>query len=558
MLADSVELAVPFMVPVGLMGVFAFPAFYVVWRYAFPQPYESLGFRLAGSLLCVPLVFKEYWPERLNRILPLYWQIAVLYSLPFLFSYMALQNAMNEVWLLSSIGAAFLLTFFVEWRSAAVLFVLGSVLAWGLHIHTAAQPVALAAYLRQIVILVFPLTFGCIVNHKLQQYRHMQSTFEKRLRHITEENARTMQEHNQLLSRFLSNTVVRRLWESQRRNGLDDAIAQITRQEKRFCAILQADIRNFTKMFDQESEVDVARVIRLCFTEIAEIGQDLAVIKPVGDSMFMYCDDHNGRETCVQNLFALAILFVRAAVQLSQIVAGQGLPGLNFGIAMHAGDAIYGNLASDTLIDPTIVGIHVNKTARLEALTKVPSVHALIGNNAILLSEEMAELANNFIPRKFLIPIHLDKLGVQVADFTEVKVVYALTAERAQVYYGRAMELIESQRRTLPARSAPTEASIYRGVSYRYAMHGSGPNTSWTMLINVGSLSRRAVRVYANQALKDFEFEINDSDGRWLVVSTSLMPGEFDETDIEGEIFNIIEGLQGAALSTAPESAMTN
>jgi class 3 adenylate cyclase len=546
-MAASVEIAAPFMVTAALLGVFAFPLFYVVWSHVFPQPYENLWLRLGGSLLCLPLVFKDRWPERLTRFVPVYWQLTILYTLAFFFSYLALRNGMNQVWLLSMIAAAFVLTFLVEWRSAILLFALGSALAWLVYQKSDQNPVQFGFYLQHLVIFLFPLTFGGIINHKLQQYRRMQSAFDKRLRHITNENARMMHEQNKLLSRFLSNTIVTRLWQSQRKHGLDHAIAAITRQEKRFCGIMQADVRNFTKLFGHESEIEIAQLIRRCYTEITEIGQDLAVIKPIGDCIFMYSDDLSGRQNAVVNILALGVFFVDSVERVNRLLVTQGISTLNFGIGMHAGEVIYGNLASDTLIDPTIIGIHVNMTARLEELTKVPAVKALIGNNAIILSEEIAEYGRNFLPPGALLPIELEALNLHVRDFHDVKRVYALTYDTARAYYGRAMEHIESQRRRLTEPIGNMEVNSYRGISYYYHMQGAGPSTSWTTLIDVGALPARAVRHYATQFLRDLDFEIDRSDGRWLVVTTSEQPGEYDETDVEARIFGIIDGLQQVA-----------
>lgn len=546
-LAASVEIAAPFMVTAALLAVFAFPLFYVVWRYVFPQPYENLWLRLGGSLLCLPLVFKDRWPERLARFLPVYLQLTIFYSVPFLFSYLALRNGMNQVWLLSTIAGVFVMTFMVEWRSAIVLFALGSALAWLVYRESGENPVRFAYYVQHLVIFLFPLTFGGIINHKLQRYRQAQSAFDKRLRDISNENARTMHEHSQLLSRFLSNTIVTRLWQSQRQHGLDHAIAAITRQEKRFCGILQADVRNFTKMFGHESEIEIARLIRSCYADITEIGQDLAVIKPIGDCIFMYSDDLTGRQNAVVNILALGVFFVDSVERVNRLLVTQGMSPLNFGIGMHAGDVIYGNLASDTLIDPTIIGIHVNMTARLEELTKVPAVRALIGNNAIILSEEIAEYGRNFLPRDALMPIDLEALNIRVRDFDDVKRVYALNHETARAYYGRAMEHIESQRRRLSDPIGNMEVNSYRGISYYYHMQGVGPNTTWTTMIDVGTVPVRAVQNYATQFLRDLEFEIDRSDGRWLVVTTSEHPGGYDETDVETRIFAIIDGLQQGA-----------
>ncbi|HUJ76154.1 MAG TPA: hypothetical protein VL359_14925, partial [bacterium] len=230
--------------------------------------------------------------------------------------------------------------------------------------------------------------------------------------------------------------------------------------------------------------------------------------------------------------------------KINLVLAAQGMPVLNFGIAVHAGEVVYGNLASDTLIDPTIIGIHVNKTARLEEMTKVPGIKALIGNNAVILSEEMVEYGRNFLPRGALVPINLADLGIHVRDFQDVQRVYALTYDKAQQFYGRAMEHIQSQRLRLPASAARTDVNSYRGVSYYYQMQDSGPNTSWLMLIDVDAMPQRAVQLYAEQALDGLDFQIVTTDARWLVVSTGRQAGQLDETDVENFIFRTIEGLQ--------------
>ncbi|MBI4083708.1 MAG: adenylate/guanylate cyclase domain-containing protein [Candidatus Lambdaproteobacteria bacterium] len=546
-LAASVQIAEPFMAAAAALGVVAFPLFHVIWRFVFPQPYESLALRLIGSALCLPIVVKDYWPQRLVKYLPIYWQVTILYTLPFHFSYLALANEMNQVWVLSTVAGVFLLTFFVEWRAAIALFAIGAGAAWFLYAATDDTPVTLAFYLQYVVIFLFPLTFGSFINQKLQKYRELQSRFEKRLRHITNSNAKMMHDQNQLLSRFLSNSIVNRLWQSQREHGLEHAIATITRQEKRFCGIMQADIRNFTKMFGHESEMEVAQVIRHCFTEITEVGQDLAVIKPVGDSIFVYCDDLNGgRVNAVHDILALAVFFVHSVERINRLVGGQGATPLNFGIAVHAGEAIYGNLASDTLIDPTIIGIHVNETARLEELTKVPALAKIIGNNAIILSQEIAELGRNFFPREALIPIDLEAMGIRVRDFGAVHRVFALDNAAARAYFGRAMEHIDSRRRGQPVTTGHMEVNAYHGVSYYYEMQGMGPNMSWVMLIDVSGIPPRAIHQFAQHAMQDLDYEINHANGPWLVASTARHAGEYDETDVEARIFRIIEGLQQA------------
>jgi class 3 adenylate cyclase len=398
-----------------------------------------------------------------------------------------------------------------------------------------------------VVIFLFPLVFGGIFSYRLQKYRENQSKLEKRIRKITDENARIMREQNQLLALFLSNTIVARLRQFQKKFGLEEAITMITHQERRFCGIMEADIRNFTRMFSYESELEVARLISRCFTEITDIGQDLAVIKPVGDALFMYSDDEYGRENSVPNILSLAIFFVHSLQKVNEVLAAGGATPLNFGIAVHAGEVIYGNLASETLIDPTIIGIDVNKTARLEELTKIPEIQKLVGINAILISEEAARLGKNFISDRMLIEVDLDELEASVRDFPEVRKVFALPSEVAVGLYDRALEQIQAQRSQIPVAAGEMEANTYHGIPYYYEMQGLGPHTTWNIIIDAGALPAWALYEHSLQSASGLEVEVRKGDSQWLILNTSRYPGEFDETDIEERIFTVIRELEGLA-----------
>ena len=544
-LRQSARNAEPFMATAGILVLIVHPLFYIIWRYIFPQPYENLTLRLVGMVLALPFIFKDYWPEKLVRFFPLGYQIAVIYNLPLLFTFLLIKNDFSQVWVLSTVGAAFVLTLLVDWRASALYFTLGTIL-WAAYSLATVKQLAYASYVQYLVIMLFPLVVGGIFNHQLQQYRLRQSRFEKQLRNMAHRTARMTQEQNQLLGFFLNNTIISRLRHLQKKYGLEKALAMITGQEQRFCGMMQADIRNFSQMFRHDSEMEVAQLIRRCFTEITEIGQDLTVIKPVGDAIFMYSDDKSGRENTVPNILALAVFFVHSVEQVNRLLLSQGGRPLNFGIAVHAGEAVYGNLASDTLVDPTIIGVNVNQTARMEELTKNPEVQSLAGMNAIIISEEAARYGQNFISRKLLTPIHLDELHISVRDFPDVNTVYALPREVALAHFDRALEHIQSQRSQLSAVSSQMETSSYHGIPYYYEMQGTGPNTSWTIMIDVSTLPARAISDYAARSLRDLDCQMNRDDGQWLVLSTAGSPGDYDETEVLSRIYKIIRELEPA------------
>ena len=547
-LTRSTEYAEPFIFTAAVLTVFGHPLFYLIWRFLIPQPFEDLSLRLVGSLLALPVVFKNYWPVGLKKFLPYYWHFAVLFTLPFFFSLNLFLSEFSQVWVLSTIAATFLLTFVVTWYLAVIIFFLGIGASYGVYGFFSGGTIGAAPFLEILVVYLFALSAGGAINYRLQRYRESQSEFEKRLRLISGHSATMAKEHSQLLSRFLNNIIVNRLRRFQNQYGLDHALDLITRQEKRFCGIMQADIRNFTKMFDSDTELKVAQLISRCFSEITHFGQDVAVIKPIGDCIFIYSDGEQKKEDAVLNILALASLFVHSVEKINHTLVTANLAPLNFGIAVHAGEVIYGNLASVTMIDPTVIGLNVNKTARMEELTKSPVIRNIVGPNAVVMSEEFVRFLRERLGKfDAIIRLPLDELNVSIRDFPMVQTVYALPREAAEKFYPLAMEHIRSKRMANAPKFEVSERSVHLGVEYYYEMADIGPNTTWSGFINVTLFPAEKVTELLGHHFQHLESRISHGKEQWLTLSTVNAPGEYDETDMEGWIIDIIERLSAPA-----------
>jgi len=546
LLLRSAEFAEPFIVTVGLIGVVGHPLFYLIWSYVFPQPYENLALRMFASAVCIPLILKAYWPERLRYWLPLYWHLVVMFQLPFFFTLFMLLNDYAMVWVLTFVAGAFLLTFFVHWLLAIAMFLIGAGAAFAVFDLMKPDEYLTAPPYEIFVVYLFVLGVGSAINLKLRAYREAEAALIRRLRAVSGQNAAMMRERNKLLGHFLNNTVVAQLRRYEAELGFDAALSRITRQERRYCAMMQADIRNFTRMFSGENELEVAQLVAQCFSEITTVGQDLSIIKPIGDCIFLYSDVDQGREDAVLNVLALACVFVESVERVNQNLASAAAAPLNFGVAAHCGDVIYGNLASETLIDPTVIGVNVNRTARMEELTKSPGVRERVGSNAIVLSEEFCwQLRKAGRNVSGMLTLELRELGVTLRDFPAVERVYALPRQAALGLGVWAHERIRTARMARAPRLHQSEYSRHKNVEYYYEMYGSGPNVVWSMFINVSAYPVERVREILQTHFDQLKFAISAGAERWLTLSTDDQPGEYDETDVEASIIALIERLTG-------------
>ncbi len=165
---QSVSYLGPTLTTISVFGVVMFPAYYFVWVYIFPQPYESLLLRLIGSLLCLLVAARRYLPAWLRRYDPLLWFVTILYVLPFFFTYMLLKNDSSQVWLMSTMAAAFLLVLLVDWLNLIGIFVAGTALAWACYAVTDKIVLPPSFYLETVPVLLFVVIAGSILNYKTE------------------------------------------------------------------------------------------------------------------------------------------------------------------------------------------------------------------------------------------------------------------------------------------------------------------------------------------------------------------------------------------------------
>ncbi|MGA2042346.1 MAG: adenylate/guanylate cyclase domain-containing protein [Roseiarcus sp.] len=137
-------------------------------------------------------------------------------------------------------------------------------------------------------------------------------------------------------------------------------------------AIWLSDMRGFTRLADTVAPQALIERLNLFFDCLvpaieAEGGE---VLKFMGDGLlaiFRIAADDRGEAACAGALRAARR--ARAAVEaLPDAGDGDGPARLRFGLALHVGEALYGNIGGGGRLDFTCIGPAINMAARLESL----------------------------------------------------------------------------------------------------------------------------------------------------------------------------------------------
>jgi adenylate cyclase len=164
-----------------------------------------------------------------------------------------------------------------------------------------------------------------------------------------------------LLDTYVGRQSGGRVLEGQIRRGSGETIRAV---------IWLCDLRGFTSLSESLSRDDLIELLNayfgpMCDAVVAAGGE---VLKFIGDAMlaiFPIGDDRAA--TCARALGAAQSAQTALADENRRRDAN-GQPLIEYGLALHIGDVMYGNIGSDTRLDFTVIGPAVNLTARIESM----------------------------------------------------------------------------------------------------------------------------------------------------------------------------------------------
>lgn len=134
-------------------------------------------------------------------------------------------------------------------------------------------------------------------------------------------------------------------------------------------AVLFVDIRGFTPMSEMLTPGQVVEILNRYLTLISHciLSNKGTLDKFVGDAAMAFWGAPLPQEDYVMNAVRAAMDMVEGSQQLSQELMERYGRTVSFGIGVHVGEAVVGNIGSPQRMDYTAIGDTVNTAARLEA-----------------------------------------------------------------------------------------------------------------------------------------------------------------------------------------------
>ena len=153
-------------------------------------------------------------------------------------------------------------------------------------------------------------------------------------------------------------------------------------------AIMICDLRDFTGISDNWPRDDVIELLNGYFDAMSEpiVRHGGEILKFIGDGLLAIFP--LSQPSAGASLLRALTDARQAMMALNERHRQNGRAPLNYGVGVHVGDVMYGNIGSQSRLDFTVIGPAVNMASRLEGLTKQ------LGRQ-VLLSRAFADLVQS-------------------------------------------------------------------------------------------------------------------------------------------------------------------
>ena len=168
--------------------------------------------------------------------------------------------------------------------------------------------------------------------------------------------------------------------------------------DRRRCTFLFTDVRGFTSLSERLEPEQVTEIMNKALTIQADAVKkyDGMVDKYIGDAMMAIFNAPLDQDFHQTRAVETALEIQRNMIDLNVELKEQGLPEIVIGIGIHTGEAVIGNMGSESRFDYTAIGDAVNTAARLESSTKEYKVDLLISEATMLEIDQRKEWVTDY------------------------------------------------------------------------------------------------------------------------------------------------------------------
>lgn len=166
--------------------------------------------------------------------------------------------------------------------------------------------------------------------------------------------------------------------------------------------ILFCDIRGFTSLSEKMECEKVVRLLNEYFSAMSEciIRHNGIINKYIGDAIMAIFGAPVKSATHAKDAYLSALEMRRALVRVNAGFEKAGFPQIRFGIGIHTGAVLAGNIGSPARMEYTVIGDSVNIASRIEGLCKEYGHDLLISESTVNEIEDERDFSGNAdVPR---------------------------------------------------------------------------------------------------------------------------------------------------------------
>ncbi len=195
-------------------------------------------------------------------------------------------------------------------------------------------------------------------------------TLKDRISELENENAH-LQEMLSQRDAFILNTFGSYLTNEVLEEILNDKDGLKIGGERRVVSIMFSDLRRSTQLSEQMDAVDFIRMLNHYLGEMIEIinAWQGNILEFVGDAIVVVFGAPRKNSYSARDAAACAVAMQRRMSAVNDWNREQGYPDLAMGIGLHIGEAILGNIGSETRMKYDMIGRNVNLASRVQGYT---------------------------------------------------------------------------------------------------------------------------------------------------------------------------------------------